>query len=247
MSIFNKSTLKKKIDFDLSDINSKSEIDELLLKNLKEKVGNKCSKEGFVKKDSIKILHRGIGKIPASHFNGKIRYDITFSVEICDPPIGSIIECKVINKNKMGIIAESIEEKSPLIILVATQHHMENQDYMSIEIGSIIFVEVIGKKYELNDTKISIISKFTHEKKQTINLEKEEKIDRIEIRNKLVKNHGNKMNQLSEKEINNLIDDEIKCTSDKNSYIMQSSFPDDEDSDDEETNDYDIESLDDEF
>ena len=166
MSIYFNSKLEKKIDIKASNING--DIDEIILNILKEKVGNKCIKEGFIKKHSIKILNRSVGLIQSSHFNGNIRYNITYSADICNPSNGSIIECRVKNKNKMGILAESIEFPSPLTILIATQHHIDNELYSSIEIGSIIFVEVIGKKYELYDKKISIISRFTDIKHQTV-------------------------------------------------------------------------------
>lgn len=225
MSLFFKTNLQTKIDIKASQL--KENIDELLLNQIKKKHGNKCIKEGYVKKDSIDIIKKSNGIIPSGHFNGSIRYLVKYSAQICNPENSSIIECKVVNKNKIGILAEAIETPSPLTILVATQHHMDNDQYLAIKIGAIIFVEVIGKKYELYDKKISIISKFTNKNQQTIaNNEIEKHINKQVIIENLEKKHGSDLKNLSEKEINNIVNNEIQETS-----LVQGTFPDDFDSD----------------
>ena len=71
MSIYFNGKLQKKIDLKACDIINN--IDEVLLNILKEKVGNKCLREGFIKKTSIKILNRSIGTVPSFHFRCSIR------------------------------------------------------------------------------------------------------------------------------------------------------------------------------
>ena len=224
MSLFFTGKLQTKVDIKSHQLNEN--IDDLLLDIIKNKNGNKCAKEGYIKKDTIEILKKSNGLIPAGHFNGSIRYIIKYSAQVCNPENGSIIECRVINKNKIGILAETLESPSPLTILVATQHHMNNDNYQAIEVGAIIFVEVIGKKYELYDKKISIISRFTNKNQQTIANGKEKHINKKEIIENLEKKHGPDIKNLSEKEINNIVKNDIQETS-----LVQGTFPDDFDSD----------------
>jgi DNA-directed RNA polymerase subunit E'/Rpb7 len=134
------------------------DIDYVLTTKIKHKIGNKCSKEGFIKKDSIHLLERSIGKINSAHFSGNIEYNIQFEVETCNPLEGNIIEqCNVIGKNKMGVFCK----KGPMLIALSKIHHQDNvDDFDRINIGDIIDIEVICSKFELNDTEIHVIGKM---------------------------------------------------------------------------------------
>ena len=60
-------------------------IDEILLNILKNKIGNKCIKEGYVDKDSIEIVRRSLGKIDSNNLLGNLLYDIEYKANICIP------------------------------------------------------------------------------------------------------------------------------------------------------------------
>ena len=96
-SIFYKKTVQYKeliLPNELMD-----DIDYILTNKIKNKIGDKCSKEGFINKDSIILLERSIGKINSAHFSGNVEYNIQFEVETCNPLEGNIIEhCNVIGK-----------------------------------------------------------------------------------------------------------------------------------------------------
>ena len=97
-----------------------------ILKKLQNKYEGKCIKEGYIKKDSIKILKRSAGKMVSSHFNGNVIFHIEYLVELCNPLEGASIECIVINSNKMGVLAEIIGvDDSPLNILLAKFDHTQ--------------------------------------------------------------------------------------------------------------------------
>ena len=149
------------------DINKN--INATLSKRLKNEIEGKCIKEGYVKKGSIKIVNRSLGEILSSHFNGTILYHIKFKAEICNPVEGMIIDVKVVNINKMGILAEyGDEEIPPLVILLAKQHHIDNDDFDSIKLNDIIRIKVIGKRYEYGDSQISIIGVLNDDSKSEI-------------------------------------------------------------------------------
>lgn len=160
MTIYSEKKMSTKLSIKSTHLNNSKEIDNILENNLKEKVGNKCIKDGYVRKKSIKIVNKSIGKIPTSHFNGTIIYTILYTANLCCPQSGEIIECIVININKMGILAETNEKPSPLTILIAHQHHIDNDMYLNIKKGQKILVQVMGAKFEIFDKKISVISKL---------------------------------------------------------------------------------------
>jgi DNA-directed RNA polymerase subunit E'/Rpb7 len=139
------------------DLNNR--IDSKILQIIKSKVEGKCTKDGFVKEKSIKLLNRSLGHGQASTFNGFTVFHIEYSMEICNPLEGAIMEVQAININKMGILAGiPYQENSPLNIMLAKQHHVDNEIFDAINVDDIFKVRVVGKRYEYGDTQISIIA-----------------------------------------------------------------------------------------
>ena len=129
-----------------------------LTRKLRDDLEGKCIKEGYVKRESIKILSRSLGEVLLSHCNGTILYHIKFQADICNPMEGMIIKSRIININKMGALAEIIgEEISPVAILIAKQHHIDNTNFENLKKGDDVDVKVLGKRFEYGDNQISII------------------------------------------------------------------------------------------
>ena len=98
-----------------SEISDNTDINSILIEKIKNDIGDKCQQNGFIKKDSIKILDRSIGKIISSHFNGDIVYNLKLEAMVCNPLEGSIINCEVIGINKVGIMCK----KTPILIVLS--------------------------------------------------------------------------------------------------------------------------------
>ncbi len=146
-------------------------IDDIILKKLKVLYENVCSKYGYIKNNSIKIIKRSIGIIKNQHFNGNIAYDITCIAEICNPIQGSIIKCKVKAKNSLGLLAEGYYDNIPILQIIIPKISAGIQSEINldtIQIGQEIKIEVCGKKYQLFDKHISIIGKAIKNKEEYI-------------------------------------------------------------------------------
>jgi len=140
-----------------SEITKSNDIESILLDKIKNKLGNRCSKEGYIKKESIKIIDRSIGKIISSHLNGNIVYNLKLEVDICKPLEGNVFECKVLGLNKMGIMCK----KEPMLIALSKIYHDDCIDlFNKIKIDDIIKIEVIASRYEFNDNEINVIGKL---------------------------------------------------------------------------------------
>ena len=159
-----KCMLKSCIHVHPSNINK--DLRNTLKKTLQDKIGNKCIKEGYVLSDTIEVVKYSAGVINAGHFTGEIRYSILYTAQIYNPAEKTEISCKIVNKNKMGILAEAgIGNPSPMSILLSRQHHSEKDSFKDLEIGNEIFITVVGKRYELNDKQIFIIGKLVDSQK----------------------------------------------------------------------------------
>ena len=167
-SIYCTNILNEKIGILPSDLNTKKKITDIILNKLRNKIEGRCIKQGYVKKNSIKIINRSVGKIYDGHFTGDIVYKIKFSVEVCNPPEGQIINCIVHNINKMGILAGfgSNLRESPLTILLPRHQHQDQDLFKDICIGDSISVEIIGKKFELHDDKIHIVASLINKNEE---------------------------------------------------------------------------------
>ncbi len=155
--------ITKSISIEPSKINR--ELDNYILNKLKETYEGKCVKHGYVKINSITILKRSMGSVLKSHFNGSLLYNIKFSLKVCNPLEGTIINAVVTNINKMGILASIVsnDDESPLNILLARQHHMEIPEFFTKNKGDVINIKVIGKRFEFGDNQISVIG-ILHDK-----------------------------------------------------------------------------------
>jgi len=145
--------------------------EETILKKLKNNLENVCSKHGFIKKDSIKIIRRSMGNIKQQDFTVNINFTIECIAEICNPAQGSIIKCKVKGKNLLGLLAEGFYNNIPILEIIVPKMSAGIQSEIDIDkvnIGEEIKIEVCGKKFQLFDKHISIIGKAIKNKEELI-------------------------------------------------------------------------------
>ena len=145
-------------------------ITEILTRKIKEELEGICVNDGYIKKDSIQIVSKSMGKSLVSFFNGSISYTIKYTSDVCNPLQNAIIKATVSTITKMGILAYGGEvmENSPLNILLAVQHHQDNENFSKLQEKDVIYVKVLGKRFEYGDTQISIIG-LLDEKPDTVN------------------------------------------------------------------------------
>ena len=134
-------------------INVGNNIEKVIKDVVSSEFEGKCIKEGFIKKDSIELVTYSSGLIKSSN----IYFEVVIRCEVCSPVEGMIISCMAKNITKAGIRAEIPGDYSPLVIFVARDHNFKSEYFNSIQESDMIQVKVIGQRYELNDTYISII------------------------------------------------------------------------------------------
>jgi DNA-directed RNA polymerase subunit E'/Rpb7 len=152
-----------------SEINK--DFETTILTKLKLNYENICSKYGYIKKNTIKIIKRSVGQLKKEHFNANMYFDIICIAEICNPAQGSIIKCKVKAKNSLGILAEGYYDNIPILQIIIPKISAGIQseiDIDTIKIDDEIKIEVCGKKYQLFDKHISIIGKAIKSKPEYI-------------------------------------------------------------------------------
>jgi len=153
-SIYVKSVLTHHVSLSPDEI--EHGVDETVINTLKTQIEGKCSKDGFIKNDSINIIKRSTGFLRNNQFTGDVHYQVLYSCLVCNPSTGQEIMCKVKQKNKMGILAEF----GPLLIIIPFQHHSNKNIFQNIEQGTTLIISVIGKRFNVNDNNISVVGKI---------------------------------------------------------------------------------------
>lgn len=160
-SIWMRNVLTRKILIPFYNVGGN--IQDKIKENLEKKLYNKCSKEGYIKSNSIKILSYSSGLMEENN----VVFDVMFECLICHPVEGQIIKCQAINITRAGIRALYVkEEKSPITIFIARDHHYSSETFSKIKEGEDIIIKVIGIRFELNDENISVLGELKIQKQK---------------------------------------------------------------------------------
>jgi DNA-directed RNA polymerase subunit E'/Rpb7 len=119
----------------------------------------KCIAEGYLKKNTIKIINYDSGKL----YHHYIQFEVVFECKLALPTVNQQLVCEVESNTIAGLQCKlHMEDESPFVVFLAKDHHMDNPEFFSCDVGSIIHVSVIGQRYSVNDSNISVIAKLLY-------------------------------------------------------------------------------------
>jgi DNA-directed RNA polymerase subunit E'/Rpb7 len=128
-------------------------LNNYVLQKIKNSVEEKCIEDGYVKKDSVKLLTLSCGVFHSD----KVKYTATYECLVCLPVEGMPIRCvakSISNGGIRAVIAD--EEVSPVVIFVARE--TTEVDLSIYKEGDVFEAIVYGVQYELNDTFVSVLA-----------------------------------------------------------------------------------------
>lgn len=139
-----------------------------VLQKLKKQNEGVCTKHGYIRDNSIEVYKVAPGAVDMIGLNGYVVFDVHYYADVCNPLLGHTVKAKVVNVNKFGILAEV----APILEIIVAKNSVnilseDGIDLESIKPGDIIQVEIMGKKFELNDKKISIVGRVVSQTKGT--------------------------------------------------------------------------------
>jgi len=173
--IFVKSVLYEKVKLPASELHSGYL--QKLLDILKGKLEAVCTRHGLIKKHSIEILQVYTGQVEVQTFRGATNFHIKFRADVCNPAVGSILACKVQNINSFGILCtcsfmdpiDNVECTVIDVIIPKQSIAIKSEiDLARVSIGQELHIEVMGKKFQLHDKKISVIGKVINSGKKKV-------------------------------------------------------------------------------
>ena len=132
-------------------------IDLLLEEKLSSRLEGKCSRHGFVKPGSVKIMSRSMGSVERGRFTGDLLFYIQAEGTVLNPPDGHILEGEIIRKNKMGLY---VNYNDAIRVIVPRDVNIGNEEFESVDIGETVRVEIKKSRFQVNDEYILSVGLF---------------------------------------------------------------------------------------
>jgi DNA-directed RNA polymerase subunit E'/Rpb7 len=202
--------IKFKTHVQLSPSELDSKYQERIYDKLRETYEGVCTKYGYIKPGSIEIVKRSYASFVKEHFNGYAKFDLLCRAEVCNPVQGTVVKATIKNKNQLGILAESTLDinnvKTPIldiIIPIKSAGIISQVSLDTLQLNDTIMVEVMGKKYQMKDKKISIIGRvisMNKEEEEEVPLEEEEVDEELEEEEFEVQDGGEDLEEEEEEE-----------------------------------------------
>lgn len=152
--LFSKSIITRQVDLPIVSVGKN--IMQTFSSVIKTKYEGRCSVEGYIKNGSVNIISYSAGK----QVGDNVSFTVVFDCEICTPVEGMFINCIASNITKAGIRAHAKETPSPVVVFIARDHYYDNESFNSVKEGDHILVKVIGSRYEIYDSQISVIAEI---------------------------------------------------------------------------------------
>ena len=152
-------------EFEKIDLNEnfKNSIDNIAIQKIKYNFEGKCIGNGYILPESVKLIERSNILFPHESLQIYYSLNVKYSYKICNPNPGVKLKCKIVTKNKIGLLGRLNHNNSPLVILIPDDLCFEERHKEIIQnsdIGDIIDIIVVGKKFEQNDRKITVIGEL---------------------------------------------------------------------------------------
>jgi hypothetical protein len=157
--LFTKQQIKRKLAIPFYKITRGVDVKQLLAKELANQLEGHCSIEGYICPYSVTIPSHSCGTLAAAN----IVFDIVADCLICFPDEHTIIKCVAKTITQAGIRAGATQLSpgriSPIEVFLSRDMNMKNNDLFSrIEENDILTVEIIGRRFVLHDTHVTIIA-----------------------------------------------------------------------------------------
>jgi len=157
--LFVKRQIRRKLSLPFYKITKNIIIAQLLKIELAKLVEGRCSVEGYICPDSITISSYSCGTLAGSN----IQFDIIADCLVCHPDENTVIKCVAKTITQAGIRAGArFLQKgnvSPIEVFLSRDMHASSRDLFSrIEENDVLTVKIIGRRFVLHDTHVTIIA-----------------------------------------------------------------------------------------
>lgn len=157
--LFVKRQIRRTISIPFYKITKDIIVAQLLRTELAKIVEGRCSIEGYICPNTVAISSYSCGTLAGSN----IHFDIIADCLICYPDENAVIKCvaKTITQAGIRAGAKDLEQDkvSPIEVFLSRDMHLSSRELFScIEENDILTVKIIGRRFVLHDTHVTIIA-----------------------------------------------------------------------------------------
>jgi DNA-directed RNA polymerase subunit E'/Rpb7 len=135
-----------------------TDVDKILTKKITEQYEGRCSRNGYVLPNSVKMISRSMGMVEKGRYTGDILFYAEASAKVLQPPDGIVIEGTVIRQNRMGMY---IDYQGAIRVMVPRDLHIGEVEFNDlVKVGDTVRVEIKKSRYQVNDTSILSVGIF---------------------------------------------------------------------------------------
>lgn len=158
-ALFTQQKIKRRLVIPFYRMKQHVDVKQLLVKELANQLEGRCSIEGYIIPNSISISTYSCGTLNAAN----IIFDIVAECLICFPEEDSVIKCIARTITQAGIRAGAMGLRhgcvSPIEVFLSRDMNMKHSELFNrIEESDILTVEVIGRRFVLHDTHVTVIA-----------------------------------------------------------------------------------------
>jgi hypothetical protein len=158
-ALFRRQQIKRRLVIPFHRIKQHVDVKQLLVKELANQLEGSCSIEGYIIPNSISICTYSCGTLNGAN----IIFDIVAECLICFPEEHSVIKCITRTITQAGIRAGAMGLRpgcvSPIEVFLSRDMNMKHSELFNrIEESDILTVEIIGRRFVLHDTHVTVIA-----------------------------------------------------------------------------------------
>ena len=161
IELFTKTKIHRSITVPFHRIARSSKIVDVLNKEMSNMLEGKCSIEGYVCPGTTEIIQHSCGRLNG----GNVIFDVDLNCLICLPNEQTKISCvaKTITQAGIRAVAKGLQpgSTSPIEVFLSRDMNMHSnsaEQFLLVKEGDILIVEIIGRRFVLNDTHVTIIA-----------------------------------------------------------------------------------------
>lgn len=150
-TLFVPQIVKVKVNLESSELDGNYE--DKLKKKIKEKYGDSCYLNGFIRKSSIELVKIENGRLLGSHLKGHLTFKVEFKALFCIPKKDKSIRCRIKNINKFGAMA--VLYPMDIIIPRKLQQYQDIDIFAKLKEGDYVYVKILD--YSVREDKLIVI------------------------------------------------------------------------------------------
>lgn len=155
-NLFVSSILDQKLTLPMEQLGG--EIEPILQNEIAGIVEGRCGKDGYVRKNSVKLLSYSCGLVKKE----RIEFNVSYSCDVFLPCAGMILENCVVTANleSAGIEAKSMLNPNVFVVFVYRDHDIDDEQNWSHKTGDRIKIRVVDYDFEIYDEHMTIIGEI---------------------------------------------------------------------------------------